>query len=236
MEESSANEEMQWMDLETSKPEEQGPAKVRMIGAVAGKEREDKEQMMINLNNMKILAQLKQETRLLMSVCFWVALIPLQLAAPAIATVKAHAEKTRGISNHRLGPPHPQMWRSFIHTILTTVQGTMKGPTPALDKETKILTDYFDKLSANPKHHILYIRQARVKEVKDGKAVVNWALSPLLDNTNEVDKSLMAMLEHMGGDIRVGTAPADPMERQLQKDIEKLAEKAGKGRSKGHKD
>ena len=107
---------------------------------------------------------------------------------------------------------------------------------PPIPGQIKILMDYYDAYTKNPPKHLLFIRQARVRALKEDKALLNWSLSPLYKDHTEVDKALIETLEAIGGDIRSGTAPPDPMERQLQKDIDALAKRLGKGKGKGKTD
>ncbi len=79
----------------------------------------------------------------------------------------------------------------------------------------------------------LYIRQCKLKPVKDGKVVPNWALSSLYPDHAKVDGALMRLIALMDGDIRQGSAPARPVERQLQTDIDALTARLGNGKGKG---
>ena len=105
--------------------------------------------------------------------------------------------------------------------------------TTELKVHVDILVHYFTEFSKSPVRHMCFIKQARVQEIREQKATVHWALSPLLGNAAEVDLALMECFTAAGGDVRTGTVAANPMERRLQQDIDNLNDRLGKGGGKG---
>ena len=97
----------------------------------------------------------------------------------------------------------------------------------------QIIEKYLIRLEEHPDQHANYVRQCRVKELKADRAVIHWAISPILENYQEVDRAMIWTLQQLEAEIRTGTAPMDPMERQLQRDIEEVALRLGKGKGKG---
>ena len=132
---------------------------------------------------------------------------------------------------YKYGPPHPQVWKKILEIVVTKC-AALADPPASLDGVREYLTNYLKK----PAAHIFFIKQARVKEVKEDKCLICWSVSPLLDSPSAVDKALLMSFEAIGADIRPGTAPPDPMERQLQRDIDNLSRRLGKGKGKGKGD
>ena len=217
--------DMTWMSLEDDTTSGKPSAKTRAVG------NSDKDVLITQLNHLKLTAQLKQEVRLLMSAVFWVALVPLEIAKPAIDTAKKFADKTRGVSKHNLGQPHPQVWRALLNTMITRIQATTVGQ--ELKQYLDVLVHYYGEFTKDPLRHMCFIKQARVREVKDGKATVHWSLPTIAENAPEIDRAIMECMVAVGGDVRAGTVAANPMERKLQQDIDSLNARLGKGAGKG---
>ena len=157
-------------------------------------------------------------------------MLPLDMVAPGIQAAKKHADQTRGQSGHKLGPPHPHVWRALLLHWVRAAEGLKNPPTAAIAK----LKAYCEDYCKVPQNHLMFIRQARAKEVRDEKGVVHWMLSPMLgDELVEVDKAIMEVVGAIGGDMRPGTAPPCPLERNLQKRADHLADRLGGGKAKG---
>ncbi len=221
--------DMQWIEDEPDLgPAVGGPpaAKVRVVNT------EDKEAMERELNHLKMSAQTRQDLRMTMAAIFWCALIPLELAKGAIAAVKRHGEQTRGVSNHGRGPPHAQLWKTLVSDVCKALaQVAELGPTD--NEALKCLQDHHKEYMQTPANFWMFIGQARVKEVKNEKAILHWSMANTLDNKVHVDRALIHALTKLGGDIRPGNAPANPLERRAQTDIEALAFRLGKGKGRG---
>ena len=205
---------MQWMGEEEGDADMPASAKVRVVEKTGSKEMLENE-----LNQLKATASLLQRMRLCMSVCFFTVLVPLEFAATALAAAKSHANKTKGVSMHKLGPPHPHVWRAVLMQILAATQANTEQ---AAVQAKNIVQDYMDQYLKDPAKHLFFVRQARVKELKQGKALISWQLSSLLDVPAQIDRALICLFETVEGDIRTGTAPPCTLERANQKRLEEV--------------
>ena len=213
-------------------PEEETP-EIAKAKAPRASLHQSKEEMENDLLSTKAQLKCLQGNRLLMSAVFWSVLLPLDMVKCGLEAAKKHTDKTRGVSNHNMGPPHPHVWRSLLLHWIRAAQALDKKD---LEKDIQILVTYSQQYSRVPEHHHLYIRQCRAKELRNDKGMVNWAISTLMGAEGPVvDKALMSVLAALGGDCRPGTAPACPIERKLQSWADNLTERLGgkKGGGKG---
>ena len=215
----SAAADMTWMAVEAEDCLQQ-PRAVRRVETGG----ENVAELKMRLNMLKLLAQQAQTARLLLAATFWTCLLPRKVTADAQKAAKTHGDRTRGQSCHKLGPPHPHIWRALLHSVRGMVQELIDQ-----DKANQhyaplvlVLSDYIKAYEQKPAEYPSFIKMCKIKDVKEEKAVLNWTLSPLLENRIPMDRAFSACLVALGGDIRHGTPPADPMERQLQRDIDDI--------------
>ena len=89
------------------------------------------------------------------------------------------------------------------------------------------------EFTKQPANHLLFVKSCKVRELKNQKSLLTWHVSPLCPKASEVDRSIIMLTNALGGDLRSGSAPADPMERALQASIDSIKERLGKGKGKG---
>ena len=77
----------------------------------------------------------------------------------------------------------------------------------------------------------LQIAQDRARPTKDEtKGVMFWSLSSAMDPVEAaaLNRSLMEVCQHLGGEVKQGGAPPSPAERKLKQDIANLKKTLGK--------
>ena len=89
-------------------PPEPGVQKRQAVGS-SGKEVKE-----MTLNHMVCTAQSLQMQRQLQAVAWWTVIVPMELVASAITTIKTHAKLTKGKTGHKFGSPHIQAWQTFV--------------------------------------------------------------------------------------------------------------------------
>ena len=97
----------------------------------------------------------------------------------------------------------------------------------------KEIEDYRQAFEADPSAHHVYVRQARVRQLKDNKVLISWSVSPLHERAQQVDKSILGVFKALGCDIRTGAAPPLPLERKMQEHIQELSRALGHDKGKG---
>lgn len=205
--------------------------KTQRVGAT------NQEDLMDQLNNRKLEAQLAQQIRTVMSACLWTALLPIAMIQPALDAAKSHADRTRGVSGHSLGPPHPHIWKAMLETIVASAKEFhAKTPSKVIEDYRSPLLKYMEAVMTNPANHMWFIKICKAKELTDKKGLISWQLSTLYEESVKVDQSLMKSFEVRGADIRSGQAPAGPLERNVQAQIDTLNSRLGKGGGKGKGD
>ena len=165
-----------------------------------------------------------QMMRMLMSAVFWSVLLPIEMVKPSLTAAKKHADLTRGQSGHRLGPPHPHVWRAFLLEVTGKIDQLDQAAEP-VKAACQTVNDYTKDFLATPSRHLTFIKQARAKALKENMGLIMWQLSPITENAQEIDRALLLCMEAVKGDIRSGTAPPDPMERAIQKRIDVVSKR-----------
>ena len=201
------------------------PTTVRMVGSLP------KEQLQRELNHMLLTIQTAQTNRQ-MQACTWMTwLAPADLLHDSIATNKAHADKTKGISGHKFGSPHVQSYRAFIAKLISTTEPLCKS-----QEQTNMLESIKAHLKAYEKNGVdkgwQSIDQFRVRLTKEKThGIVNYQLSNLLDPQQryEIETALSIALELIGAEVRPGAPPRSDAERKLQTSIDELRAALGMG-------
>ncbi len=202
----------------------QPAAKLRAVGATTAESDEDK------LAQLLLVIQTKQEVRQTQAAVWHSYITPLNIVAPAIAVQKAHADQTRGQSGHKLGPPHVQSFRAFMATLVSLLEKAKSELTEVQESHTILAKELENYQSAGVQSAWLIISQIRYKETKEGKGVVNFALSDMLEpgRRHRLEIALYHALVALGSEVRPGAAPASDSERKVQKQIDVLKAKLKK--------
>ena len=91
----------QWLDLEEDESANQS-RKMRAVDSSTI----NKTLLQNEMNALILSVQTAQMTRHLQGAAWWNIMTPASLVGMAGKTAKAHADKTRGVSNHGYGLPH----------------------------------------------------------------------------------------------------------------------------------
>lgn len=196
--------------------------KTRIVGGST------KEELENQINSHKIQAKLLQGLRLTLSCLFFTCMLSLPLVEEGIAEARRHGELTRGKSSHSLGPPHPHVWKALIAMLLREAKAKLEKADQEAKNAFPIIENYYRCFVEKPSRHIFYIRQARARKLANGEGLISWQVSTLLDKPAEIDRSLIALFELIGGSIRTGTPPPCPLKRKNQKLIDQLQEQLDK--------
>ena len=195
-----------------------GPKKIK-VG-------EDKEALQRELNHMVATLQNLQLTRQVSGAVWWTVMIPSELGEQALAVTKKFAEDTRGKSNHGMGSPHIQLFRTFIMTLVAAGKKD-----ESLAAEITALEEYLKEFEkAGPKEGHRFIAQARIKNLKDPKfLMLSYALSELLDPAvkHRIDTAIHTSTKKLGAEVKSGTSPPTEAEKELQKSVDSMREKLG---------
>ena len=103
-----------------------------------------------------------------------------------------HAKSKLGNGSAGLDGIPPHVWKAVLEKILSVTQeATEESVTKAVQSIKTFTSQYCSALAK----HLFYIKQARVKELRDEKGLISWQLSSLMSNTAEVDRALIVLLE-----------------------------------------
>ena len=208
--------------LEQTKVEEvsaESTPKVRVVG------QGDREALERELNHMILSAQTAQDNRLLQACAWHSYLTPASIVQEAIATNKQHAEKTRGQTGHKFGPPHVQSYRVLLKAL--TAEGEKAGaPSQELGAIKGHLSQYEkDGVDAGWKS----IDQFRVRLTKEGQGGLNYSLSQMMEPATryELENSISNVRLKVGSVVKPGGPPRGDAERKHQQGIEALKAQRG---------
>ena len=149
------------------------PAPAKRVAIAEGKEEKTQK-----LNLLILSLRNAQATRQLSAATWWTVVIPAELGKGALETTRKHAEATRGQSNHKLGSPHIQLWRTLIAKLLDMTSGSTE--TGAQHKTVEAYLKEFE--AAGPTLGYKFVTQARLKVVKDPEnLVLFYSLSELME-------------------------------------------------------
>ena len=178
------------------------------------------------MNALTLSLQTAQMTRQLSGCAWWTVMIPAELGASALATTKKHADQTRGVSNHKLGSPHIQLWRTFLKTLIEATSGNadLKG-------DVQIVTNLVAELEKKgPEMGHYFISQARLKVVKDPKfMILFYSLSEMIEPgaRYQADMAIHKLLNFMKAEVKPGTAPPSEAEKKVQAQVDKIRAELG---------
>jgi hypothetical protein len=159
-----------------------------------------------------------------MQACSWKTwMTPGDLLLDAIATNKAHNDKSKGISGHTMGPPHVQSYRAFIAKVISMSEPLCKDQT-SLDHLT-VMKEHLKRYEAEGvSNGWQTIDQFRVRLTKDQQGVLNYQLSSMLEPavSFQVEQALAHTLKIIGCQIKPGAPPRSDAERKAQTSIDEL--------------
>ena len=213
------------MDDDAEDKKEAAPAAKR--AAVGMTETEDKEE---RLNLMILAIQTAQKQRMLEACAWWTLICPIELIQPGLNVTKEHAKQTKGMTGHKMGSPHIQLWRTFLKTLINHAEKLPAEPDHREEIETvKLHLQQFEK--AGPQSGHLFCRQARAKTLKDPtKAIFHYALSPTMapDAAHKTDCAIHRLMTALKCEVKPGTSPPSLAEIKLQRSIDQLKLALGK--------
>jgi hypothetical protein len=193
--------ESSWLDLDALKGEESQPAKRVAV--------QRKEEKMQKLNLLILSLQNAQMTRQLSGATWWIVLIPSELGKGALATTKAHAEKTKGQTSHRMGSPHIQLWRTLVIQLVEMNSGEAD-----LEADIKTAATYFKVFEEEgPVLGHRFVTQAGLKLVKDpNDMVLFYSLSDLIEPRGKwlLDTSLHQLFASVKAEAPLGGREENP--------------------------
>ena len=189
--------------------------------AVEGKD--DKTQ---KLNLLILSLQNAQTTRQLSAATWWTIIIPAELGKSALETTRKHAEQTKGQSNHKMGSPHIQLWRTLIIQLLAMTSGNTE-----VENEHKTVIEYLKEFeAAGPNLGYKFVTQARLKVVKDpANLVLFYSLSELMEPTKKftLEHGIHQLMLTVKAEIKPGTAPPSEAEKKIQQQVDQLRAELG---------
>ena len=206
-----------WLNVNAAAPETAPPAHVRRVGSDA------KEVLQRELNHMILSLQTAQTNRQMQATAWKTWLTPGELLLDAIATNKAHNDKTRGISGHTHGPPHVQSYRAFVAKLISMAEPLSKEQ---VDKDRlEIVKDHlkhYEKAGVDQAWQT--IDQFRVRTTKEQQGILNYQLSSMLDpgSRHQIEHALAHALQLIGSQIKPGAPPRSDAERKIQTHIDEV--------------
>ena len=106
-----------------------------------------------------------QAVRLLIAAVFWSVLLSTEVLQPGKDAAIKHGDQTRGRPGHKLGPPHPHIWRAVLMSIIRHCELLEEHLIPR--ESLELIKTYLKDYSANPSKHLFFIRMVRVKPLKE---------------------------------------------------------------------
>ena len=187
---------------------------------------ESKEEKTQKLNLLILSLQSAQATRQLSAATWWTVVIPAELGKGALETTRKHAEATKGQTNHKMGSPHIQLWRTLIAKLLEMTSGNTEA-----EEQHKIVEAYLKEFeAAGPTLGYKFVTQARLKVVKDPEnLVLFYSLSELMEPVQKfaIENSIHKLLTSIKGEIKPGTAPPSEAEKKIQQQVDALRTELG---------
>lgn len=175
---------------------------------------EGKDEKMQKLNLLVLSLQNAQAARQLSAATWWTVLITAGLGKHALETTRKHAEATRGQTNHKMGWPHIQLWRTLIVQLMAMTPGNAET-----EAEHKIVAAYLKEFeAAGPTQGYKFVTQARLKVVKDpANMVLFYSLSELMQPAHKwaIDAAIHKLSLHTKSEIKPGTAPPSEVEKKI---------------------
>ena len=122
----------------------------------------------------------------------------------------------------KCGPPHIFIWSSLLCQLWKHHD---KGAFPLMkERDLQLLrTKSWKEVEGAP-------RYLRCRKASDGRFVMMIVFAP---EWNRLEMEVKEWMKAEGGDYRQGTAPRKPLERELQRLLEKFRGGKGKGKGKG---
>ena len=163
--------------------------------------------------------------RIMEGTIFYSFLGPKALTEDAEASSKAHAAKHKGESGHKGGPPFVHGWRRLMVRLcedkVTIAESGCKEEIEIIEKHLKELEQ------APPSQAHLLVRHARFltcrSEAAAGKSVATFAVSTINPDYTLLTRAILKVVMVIyGAEVCQGTAPKSPLERQLEKDLQRL--------------
>ena len=208
------------------------PAKTRVIANGAGMAAGSasggkKESMQSEINTKKLLANNSQQIRMIAGVLLWTWAAPMALCKSALEAGTKYNTTNKGMKAN--GPPWAYTVKAFFMTVLealfTVVGSLAEGEELKFLQEAGALIQSYlkDMQEAGPKKAAKFVRYFQVKTIKDpNSAIVMFQISSLYSRHLEVERALHLVMETLKAELKDGTAPASPMERALQTEIDNL--------------
>jgi hypothetical protein len=178
------------------------------------------------MNALILSLQTAQTARQLSGCAWWTVMIPAELGANALATTEKHAEQTRGVTNHKMGSPHIQLWRTLLKTLIDSTSGSAE-----LKEDVQTVMKYLSEMEAKgPNMGHYFISQARLKVVKDPQfMILFYSLSDMIEPGARymTDVAMHKLLASMKAEVKPGTAPPSEAETKVQAQVDKLRAELG---------
>ena len=206
-----------WLNVNAPAEAAEPPAQVRRVGS------DVKEVLQRELNHMILSLQTAQTNRQMQASAWKTWLTPGELLHDAIATNKAHNDKTKGVSGHTHGPPHVQSYRAFVAKLINMSEALAKEQ---IDKDQLALVK--EHLKAYETQGVdnawQTIDQFRVRITKEKQGILNYQLSSMLEPTarHRIEHALAHMLMIIGSQIKPGAPPRSDAERKIQNNIDEV--------------
>ena len=211
-----------WLNVNAPDAADAPAARVRAVGSMP------KEALQRELNHMLLSIQTAQTNRQMQASSWKTFITPGELLADAIATTKAHADKTKGISGHKHGPPHVQSYRAFIAKLIN--MAAAKATDATHQNHVNLLKAHLVTYEASGVDQgWTSIDQFRARLTKEGQGILNYQLSNMLEPTHrhDLEVCLVTLLKLIGSEVRPGAPPRSDAERKLQVSIDELRAQLG---------
>jgi hypothetical protein len=206
-----------WLNVNAGAAPAPPTARVRAVGSTS------KDALQRELNHMLLAIQTAQTNRQMQASAWKTWLTPGELVADPIATNKAHAEQTKGISGHKHGPPHVQSYRAFIAKLIN--MAAAKATEETDKNHVQLLQQHLTNYEASGvQQGWTSIDQFRVRLTKEGQGIVNYQLSTMLEPAarHQIEFALAVTLKLIDSEVRPGAPPRSDAERKLQISIDEL--------------
>ena len=207
-------------------PTSEPPSKTRAVGDT------QKEALEAQHNHFILSLQNAQMIRQLQAVAWHTFITPPEIVNEAIATNKKHADLTRGQSGHKHGPQHVQIYRAFLSSLLNAIasKDIDKDLNQEIAAQTKFIREHLQAYEkAGVKQGWRSVAQIRVRLAKDGKGVLNFALSTAMGPMEKfaLVNALIDTLLFIGAETKPGPPPRSDAERKAQDNIDALKTRLG---------
>ena len=179
----------------------------------------------VEITKLKGQLQDKQRIRALESVAYFNWLGPATLTKTAEEKAKEHAERYRGVSNHKGGPPYIHAYRHLLAALTQHIDDERCRP---VREDMETIVKHLQCLERAGQHEAyLSVTHCRIMTCKSeaarDKSVVSFAVSQLADDHKQVTRAILKVAVVVyGAVICQGSAPRSPIERALAEELSRL--------------